>query len=99
MTTDDIITKFRELEGAGRARLLCKFDEDPDVSWMDDDEREAWGGEAYGSIVEVRCHCCGKWGELDSRWGHIGYKDVLCPLENPYVLDHMLQAVQHFENQ
>lgn len=40
-----IVAKFRELEAAGLARIRVEFDDDADVSWMDDAERSSWNGE------------------------------------------------------
>lgn len=91
------ILRFRELEDMGYVRLRAQFDDDVDVSWMSDRERENWDGEAYGSISEFKCVKCGTWQQADSVWGHIGYNDVLSPFENPYIVSIMQAAIEAFD--
>jgi hypothetical protein len=50
---------------------------------------ETWG--IFGTIAEVWTG--ESWRHVDSCWGHTGYRDVLNPLENWYVVDHMRAAV------
>lgn len=93
------IARFRELEADGKVRLRVEFDDDCDVSWMDEKQREDWDGEAYGTITEYLCESCGSWNHADSVWGHIGYRDVSSPFENCYVVDEMAEAISQYENQ
>jgi len=96
------LVAFERSEAEGMVRLRAEIDDDC-VSWMDDRQRKDWDGEAYGSIGEYRlpeCPCCHSrpsWVHCDSVWGHIGYKDVLDPFENPYIVDIMRSTLDALE--
>jgi hypothetical protein len=87
------LARFREYEGACLVRLRSEFDSDADTSFMSEREYDAWNGEAFGSISEYLCPACGSWLGADSIWGHIGYRDVLDPFENPYIVELMASAL------
>ena len=81
----EVMAQFAEREAVGLVRFRVEQDRDPDVSWMTERERAEWDGESWGVIGEVRCPCCNQWKQVDSVWGLIGYKNLLSPLENPYI--------------
>jgi hypothetical protein len=96
-----IVVRFRELEDMGLCRLRAEPDEDYRWNEFDPKESERFGDDgAWGSIVEVRTDPDDddSWEEVDSCWGHVGYRDVLDPTENPYIVDHMRAAVDWLEN-
>lgn len=93
-----IIVRFRELEDAGLVRLRAEPDEHYNWNEFDPKESEKWGDDgAWGSIVDWRVSDEDEWEEGDSCWGHVGYKDVLDPLENCYIIDHMRSAIDKVE--
>ncbi len=47
----------------------------------------------WGSIGEVWDGS--EWVEVGSCWGHAGYESADCPIENPYVVDHMRACLEH----
>lgn len=46
----------------------------------------------YGTIGEVWDGS--EWITADNCWGHAGYNNPDCPIENPYVVDHMAQCLE-----
>lgn len=87
------LTKWRAAARAGYVRLRSEFDfhyNPGDYDIPDDD----WNGEAYGTIGEFSLDPDASWDSPawthgDSVWGHVGYRDCLDPMENPYILDIM----------
>lgn len=45
----------------------------------------------WGTIGEVWDGS--EWVDVDSCWGHAGYKNLDCPIENDYVVDHMAECL------
>jgi hypothetical protein len=56
----------------------------------------------WGTVAEFRLDATtseddpDSWEQADSCWGHIGYRDVLSPTENAYVIDHMAATIDAF---
>lgn len=94
---------FADLESEGLVQLRAEPDEDFDWSDLDKDcpgSSERFGDDgAWGSIVEVRASVDDEWEQVDSCWGHVGYRDVLDPNENCYVDEHIRSAVAWHEAQ
>jgi hypothetical protein len=79
------LTKWRAAARAGYVRLRAEFDPN---GWENDDTGEE--DESYGSIGEYTLNPeSDDWEHGGSVWGHVGYRDVLDPFENPYILDIM----------
>lgn len=94
-----VLTKWHAAEWAGYVQLREEDDTDYEgFCDCDDPKCSAKTGPAYGSIGEYRIdpdpdpHFPG-WEVADSVWGHTGYRDVLDPWENPYVVDIMQETL------
>ena len=69
------------------ARIRWMPDDNPDLSWADEDtldkiDREVWTVE--GCVLETRCEKCGAWSHAESLWGIVG------PSDDPY--RHVVEA-------
>jgi hypothetical protein len=97
------LRKWWALEDAGYVRLTCEDDTDfvpgEGNCCCDDPECSAKTGPAYGSVGEYRLDPEDEdgWVVADSVWGHTGYRDVLDPFENPYILDIMAGTIEAFK--
>jgi hypothetical protein len=105
-----ILERWDKAESDGLVRLQAIPDED----WTIKDngcscgnpvcqrrERESFERDgAWGSVGEYRTDTDSEdWTHADSVWGHVGYNDVLSPLENPYILDIMAATLDALDAQ
>lgn len=105
-----ILLKFQELESEGKVQIYSEEENENyfDVFGEPDTEQqrkrivdslETYGCYWVASKVREKCDCCGndEWDTVDSIGMCVGYKDAESPFENPYVIDLMAAAVEHFE--
>jgi hypothetical protein len=102
--TAKLVERWERWESAGWVRIVAEPDDDAE-------REEGEEGEAFGSVGYVRLRNTQEptqpidpeygnrngWTVADSVWGHIGYRNCLDPMENPYAADVMratLKAAQ-----
>ncbi|MGC4033612.1 MAG: hypothetical protein QM754_18145 [Tepidisphaeraceae bacterium] len=94
------VQAFDTAESEGLVRLEALPDEDFDLEGFSDipgvveEARKAIerGDGPYGVVASCLTES-GEWHQADSCWGFVGYRDVLSPVENPYVVDLMRSAL------
>lgn len=77
-----IVAEFRAIDGRMRSREELERELEHQL--------ETFG--VWGTIGEVWDGS--EWIQADSVWGHAGYNNPDCPIENPYVVDHMAECLK-----
>jgi hypothetical protein len=103
------LARWDEAEQTGSVRIVARPDPDSSPSdWHDtkggacecEDCRAYARDGAWGTVGEYRTDPDSEdWTHADSVWGHVGYNDVLSPLENPYVVDIMAATLDALDAQ
>ena len=98
---EQIIKQFAELEAKGLVRLRAEQEQDDYFDAMGVSDDPAMDAELRQTIERDGCWCSisefknanGEWEIADSCGFHVGYKNVLDPRENVYVIAEMEQAI------